>query len=585
VRKALRIAAWALSGAVLSVPVRADDAALKVEVDARKIGLDDQMDLTITIEGPSLNSLEDVQKPALQNLRIAGGPSVSTQVSIVNGAMSQARVYRYVLRPTAVGAAEIGPVHARFSTGEKTSSPIAIEVVPGSIRPKERRPSLPTPFGPAGEDPFESFFGGRRPRREPKLLVEARPSRTTLHVGEPLLLSYQLLTQTSVSDLRFLESPQYPGFWSEDVPKGKDPPGGQLVTVDGEEYQRFTFLQKLLYPTRAGRLLLPAVKLRIGIPRQGFFDDGIEADRATKPFTVDVQAIPEEQGFSGAVGKFKATTGLDRNAVTLGEAVTLRFRVEGGGNLKWIDRGPEVTVPGAKVYPPQVKSELKADASGINGAKTWEFVVVPETGGTLEVPALPFAFFDPEAGRIVRSQTSPLTLSVQGPAATALGGAPAPVLPAPTIGGKLPLRSDLEKGAVRLPMLGGRVMGAAVVLLLMGHVGIWAGTRIARRTRLDEGRVAPRRSVRAALHDLDRARGGGMSKEAAAVLIEKALADVFGAVDGAGGGAATTGERDRAVRELLQDVQFVRYAPQLGDYSEKLRELALRAGEVVRRWA
>jgi len=29
----------------------------------------------------------------------------------------------------------------------------------------------------------------------------------------------------------------------------------------------------------------------------------------------------------------------------------------------------------------------------------------------------------------------------------------------------------------------------------------------------------------------------------------------------------------------------VRYAPQLGDYSEKLRELAARAGDVLRRWA
>jgi len=35
----------------------------------------------------------------------------------------------------------------------------------------------------------------------------------------------------------------------------------------------------------------------------------------------------------------------------------------------------------------------------------------------------------------------------------------------------------------------------------------------------------------------------------------------------------------------LADVQAVRYAPQLGDYSERLRELAARAGEVVRKWA
>jgi hypothetical protein len=32
-------------------------------------------------------------------------------------------------------------------------------------------------------------------------------------------------------------------------------------------------------------------------------------------------------------------------------------------------------------------------------------------------------------------------------------------------------------------------------------------------------------------------------------------------------------------------VQGVRYAPQLGDYSEKLKELVRRAKEAVERWA
>jgi hypothetical protein len=70
-----------------------------------------------------------------------------------------------------------------------------------------------------------------------------------------------------------------------------------------------------------------------------------------------------------------------------------------------------------------------------------------------------------------------------------------------------------------------------------------------------------------------------MSKEAAAGLIERALHDLFGPVDG------DDSARGREVRQLLDEVHRVRYAPQLGDYSEKLRELAAKAGAVVRRWA
>jgi hypothetical protein len=39
------------------------------------------------------------------------------------------------------------------------------------------------------------------------------------------------------------------------------------------------------------------------------------------------------------------------------------------------------------------------------------------------------------------------------------------------------------------------------------------------------------------------------------------------------------------LRQILDEVQFLRYAPQLGDYSEKIREVAQRAAEAVKRWA
>jgi hypothetical protein len=39
------------------------------------------------------------------------------------------------------------------------------------------------------------------------------------------------------------------------------------------------------------------------------------------------------------------------------------------------------------------------------------------------------------------------------------------------------------------------------------------------------------------------------------------------------------------VRALLDDARFVRYAPQLGEYGDKVKDLAARAAEAVRRWA
>ncbi len=39
------------------------------------------------------------------------------------------------------------------------------------------------------------------------------------------------------------------------------------------------------------------------------------------------------------------------------------------------------------------------------------------------------------------------------------------------------------------------------------------------------------------------------------------------------------------MRSLLDDARFVRYAPQLGEYRDKVEDLAARAAETVRRFA
>jgi BatD DUF11 like domain len=576
VRVLLRSALASASVLVLGVaPLAAD--SIRSEVDARRVGVADMIELTLTVEG---QLLEEVPLPPLTNARVVSGPSVSTQVSILNGQMTQSRTWTWVLKPGSAGKAEVGPARAKFASGEQSAPAIPIEVVAGSVKPS--RPSRRTnpftdPFG--AMDPFEGMRGRRGPAAEPHMALEAKVNRTSLHVGEPLLLTYYLYTQVSPRDLQPVEAPKYPGFWVEDLERPKGAPNGESATLDGIPYRRFAIMQKLLYPMRAGPLTIPASTMKIGTMPLGFFDSGVVVERSTKPLTVDVKPIPDEPGFSGAVGRFKASARLDRDALALGEAATLRFTVEGTGNLKWVDRAPELKVEGARVYPPQTKSDLKAGLEGLAGSKTWEFVVVPQTTGTLEVPALAFSYFDPASSRVVRAETKEMPLRVEG--GTAAAGVPAMPAsrPAAGAGAPLPLRTSLDLPRAALPILGGRTVGLAALAVLALHALLFGASALGGYRRSSDRPPAPKRSVRAALRDLERVGKDGMSKEASATLIEKALHDVFGELDG------DDSERARAVGRLRDDVHFVRYAPQLGDYSEKLRELAARAADVVNRWA
>jgi hypothetical protein len=557
-------------------PLLAEAASYTVrsEVDATRVGVEDQLQLTITVEGSG--GPDTVPLPALTNLAVVGGPYQSTQVSIVNGRMTQSRSWAYALRPQGEGPAEVGAVTA----GDETAPAIAVEVVAGSVRPRQpQRRRDPFGMDPFGRDRFEGIFGRRRePRGEPKVLVEASPSRRRLRVGEPLLLTYHLYTQVQVADLQFKEAPQFAGFWVEDLERPEAPRSGEPATVGGETYRRFPIIQKLLFPTKAGSLTIPPSSFRIGVPARGFFDDGQVIERATAPVTVTVEPLPDVPGFSGAVGSFKAQGTLDRESLPLGDAALLRLRVEGTGNLKWIDRPPAVEVAGAKVYPPQVKSDLKVTPQGIRGSRTWEFVVVPETSGTLEVPAVAFPYFDPKTEKVVTTETAALSLHVEG--GTVAAGAPATPSARIGDGGALPLRADLDPSVLAVPAFGGRTVAILAALVLLGHAGLWGAGLVRGAFRRVGGRTTPVRSVRAALRDIERAGRAGMTKEQAAALLDKGLHEAFGDIDDGDGS-----EKGRAVRALLSEVHFVRYAPQLGDYSETLRDLARRAAEAVRRWA
>jgi len=135
----------------------------------------------------------------------------------------------------------------------------------------------------------------------------------------------------------------------------------------------------------------------------------------------------------------------------------------------------------------------------------------------------------------------------------------------------------------RKPLLwvGSVGMSVALVLMVVAFAsGSLAGGRLHGGPWPRGTRTASPRSVTAALRDLGRVGGERMSKEAASALVEKALHEAFGELE-----EKDETERARAVRTLLEEVRFVRYAPQLGDYSEKIRALAERAAEAVRRWA
>jgi len=262
---------------------------------------------------------------------------------------------------------------------------------PAACRPSE--PRRQDPFASAFGDPFEEMLGrrpaGRWRRSSSCRLLPRGPgcgsaSRSCSRTGSD--------TQTSVADLQFKRPRSSPA-------SGRGPraaaglASGEAVTVEGETYRRFPILRKLLFPTKAGTLTLPAATFRIGLARQGFFDAGRVVERTTKPVTVTVDPLPDASGFSGR-GSVPHVGEPRPGRRALGEAAMLRFRVEGTGNLKWDRPRPRGRREGARVFLRRRRAtsrrrptESAVRAPGVRGRA--------ETSGAVEVPPLPFSWSTP----------------------------------------------------------------------------------------------------------------------------------------------------------------------------------------------
>jgi len=542
---------------LLAAVSEAQQGSVRTEVDARKLGVDDVVTLSIVMEGDAASL--DVAMPALKNLRLVGGPSTSTQISFVNGAMSRQKSLSLVLRPEKTGTAEVGPVSVQ---GYPPTATITMEVVQGSIRPAQPQdPFAGDPFG--GRDPFEEIFGRpqrRQPTNQGKLFVEAMLSRPATRVGEPILVTYYVYTQISLTGVEFAEAPKYPGFWAEEVERSRNDSSGENTVVQGEPYLRYPVLERVLFPTRTGLLEIPEARLRL-VPSGGAFGIAAPIERSTRVLKVKVDALPDGIPAEAAVGTYQVYATADRTSVVLGDALTFRFQVKGRGNLKWIDAAPSLAIEGVRVFPPRVVSDLKTTRQGIEGSKTWEFVIVPDKVGSHEIPSISFPYFDPQAQGMKTGVTDAIPFFVTDAAATPSSGA----TKKPT--GSIALRADLDEPQRDLtPMTTGLAL-----LSLAAQAYAWR-----RRPTAAVAHGRNKTAIQAALRELrDESLIQG-TKERAATRIQGAIDSVFG--PRAEWPADDLGDR---LRSLADDLEFLRFAPQLGSYETKLKEVRQRATAIL----
>jgi hypothetical protein len=399
---------------MIAVPfILAQDVQISATVGSDVVGIDDQFQLTITISGRDSGNAENPRLPRLNGFKVVGGPNVSTQFQWINGRTSSSKHYIYILLPEKEGQFTIDPVEVRVGGRIYKTEPITVRVTSASTRRARSQPSPVDPF--ANEDIRPEKSG---PSSQ-EVFIEAELDRASAYPGQQITLSYHLYTQVGITGLQLQENPPLSGFWVEDLQVEPNPTGKRKI-INGKEYLEYVVKKQALFPTTTGKLKIPSSTFAISAKTTGdFFGMFAQTEtiyRKTREAVLDVKPLPVKdrpENFSNAVGSFNLTSIIDKTQAATGEAVDLRIKLEGRGNLKMI---PDIALPPMPDF--TIYSSKRADnirpfeENQIGGDKTWEYVIVPKAPGQQIIPSLSFSYFDAERQSYETLRTQPLTLKV-----------------------------------------------------------------------------------------------------------------------------------------------------------------------------
>lgn len=230
--------------------------------------------------------------------------------------------------------------------------------------------------------------------------VAAEVDTSEPYLNAPLTYTFRYL-YTTVLPTRESPTPRLPTFPDFFVEQRQSrPPYTQQIrgkTFWVEEQIR------TLYPKKTGQIVLAPAELLLPLP-QG------HRTLKTDPLTLTVQPIPEigrPPDFEGAIGDYQISAQLARSSTVVGSALTLTVRISGRGNIQTAVAPELPTIPGVMVSNPTFSEASTATS------RVYTYTLIPARTGTLRIPAIAYAYFDPSRAAYATTQTTPIPISVR----------------------------------------------------------------------------------------------------------------------------------------------------------------------------
>lgn len=358
--------------------------------------------------------------------RIAGPQtSFSSSTQIINNKVTRETSYTYVyyLQALTEGRYVIGPASFTLKNRTYRSDSIRIEVVNDTPGAQTQTQTQTQQQAGTGTKPAQVQSGGE------DIFVRLILNRNEILMGEHILASVKIYTRIDISGISEIKFPSFDGFLKTDL---ETPPLTSLEreNVDGVIYGTGVVQQFLLYPQVTGEIIIEPVQLTALMRQKAgrtdpffgdvfgdFFSTYQTVHRAviSPGMKVRVKPLPgvRPADFSGFVGQLKINAVINRDSVTVNDAVNLKITISGSGNLR-LATAPELNLPpDIEVYDPKVADEIRNSSAGTTGQRTFEYLLIPRHHGDFSIPPVSYSYFNTSTGSYERLTTDGMKFHAQ----------------------------------------------------------------------------------------------------------------------------------------------------------------------------
>lgn len=375
----------------------------EAKVSKEKLGINERLriDFVMNKDGDNFNP------PDFADFNVVGGPNTSVSNSWLNGKHSYTKTYSYFLSPKKKGTIKINEASIEIDDQIYKTAPLTVQITKAVKRPND-------PYNVEGV-------------ASENIHLVAEVSKTNPYLNEAITVVYKLYVSatTGVSNWREVENPRYNDFWSQKIEtKGLRIQNGKYK---GEDYRYVVLRKTVLYPQKSGKLEIEPLTLDITVEvptnRRDIFGGRhmaqVNRTVSAGSRTINVKPLPENgkpEDFTGAVGDFEFNVITSKTQLNASESLQAKVEVTGKGNLNLFEL-PGITVPSSlEVYEPERNESIRTNLSGMQGAVSDTYTIVPQFKGKYPIPSISFSYFDLETETYKRVSSGEIVIDViEGP--------------------------------------------------------------------------------------------------------------------------------------------------------------------------